>query len=69
MKPEAVGQNQFLESTGADQLRHTKIVVLREDNKARKVVTRNLGPLLLTPFHMVRLSGATHDSIKSPGKP
>jgi ATP-dependent DNA ligase len=36
--PEAVAQIEFLEWTGANHLRHTKFVGLREDKDPRKVV-------------------------------
>jgi bifunctional non-homologous end joining protein LigD len=38
LKPEAVAQVQFLEWTGADQLRHTKFVGLRDDKDPRNLV-------------------------------
>ncbi|WP_353070531.1 hypothetical protein RBB75_20785 (plasmid) [Tunturibacter empetritectus] len=38
LKPEAVAQIGFLEWTGADHLRHTKFVALRDDKEAKKVV-------------------------------
>jgi DNA ligase D-like protein (predicted ligase) len=38
LKPEAVAQIEFLEWTGADHLRHTKFVALRDDKDPRKVV-------------------------------
>ena len=38
LKPEAVAQIDFLEWTGADHLRHTKFVALREDKDPRKVI-------------------------------
>jgi DNA ligase D-like protein (predicted ligase) len=38
LKPEAVAQIQFLEWTGADHLRHTKFVALRDDKDPSKVV-------------------------------
>ncbi|CAN5441391.1 hypothetical protein BH10ACI4_BH10ACI4_28310 [soil metagenome] len=38
LKPEAVAQIDFLEWTGADHLRHTKFVALREDKDPQKVV-------------------------------
>jgi ATP-dependent DNA ligase len=38
LKPEAVAQIEFLEWTGADFLRHTKFVSLRDDKDPRKVV-------------------------------
>jgi DNA ligase D-like protein (predicted ligase) len=38
LKPEAVAQIEFLEWTGADHLRHTKFVALREDKDFRKVI-------------------------------
>jgi len=36
--PEAVAQTEFLEWTGANHLRHTKFVGLREDKEPREVV-------------------------------
>jgi bifunctional non-homologous end joining protein LigD len=38
LRPEAVARVDFLEWTGADHLRHTKFVALREDKDPRKVV-------------------------------
>jgi bifunctional non-homologous end joining protein LigD len=38
IRPEAVAQIEFLEWTGADHLRHTKFVGLRDDKDPRKVV-------------------------------
>jgi DNA ligase D-like protein (predicted ligase) len=38
LKPDAVAQIEFLEWTGANHLRHTKFVALREDKDPRKVV-------------------------------
>ncbi len=38
LRPEAVARIQFLEWTGADHLRHTKFVALRDDKDPRKVV-------------------------------
>ena len=38
LKPETVAQIAFLEWTGADHLRHTKFVALREDKDPKKVV-------------------------------
>jgi ATP-dependent DNA ligase len=38
LKPEAVAQIDFLEWTGADHLRHTKFVALRDDKDPREVV-------------------------------
>jgi DNA ligase D-like protein (predicted ligase) len=38
IRPEAVARIQFLEWTGADHLRHTKFVALRDDKDPRKVV-------------------------------
>ena len=38
LKPEAVARIDFLEWTGADHLRHTKFVALRDDKDPRKVV-------------------------------
>ena len=38
LKPEAVAEVAFLEWTGADHLRHTKFVALRDDKDSRKVV-------------------------------
>jgi bifunctional non-homologous end joining protein LigD len=38
LKPEAVAQIDFLEWTGADHLRHTKFVALRDDKDPRKVI-------------------------------
>jgi len=38
LRPETVAQIEFLEWTGADHLRHTKFVGLREDKDPRKVV-------------------------------
>jgi hypothetical protein len=38
LRPEKVAQVEFLEWTGADHLRHTKFVRLRDDKDPRKVV-------------------------------
>jgi DNA ligase D-like protein (predicted ligase) len=38
LKPEAVARIDFLDWTGADHLRHTKFVALRDDKDPRKVV-------------------------------
>lgn len=38
LRPEAVARIQFLEWTGADHLRHTKFIALRDDKDPRKVV-------------------------------
>jgi DNA ligase D-like protein (predicted ligase) len=38
LKPEAVAQIEFLEWTGADHLRHTKFVAMRDDKDPRKIV-------------------------------
>jgi DNA ligase D-like protein (predicted ligase) len=38
LRPEVVAQIEFLEWTGADHLRHTKFVALRDDKAAHKVV-------------------------------
>ena len=38
LKPQAVAQIEFLQWTGADHLRHTKFVGLRDDKDPRKVV-------------------------------
>jgi ATP-dependent DNA ligase len=38
LRPEAVAQIAFLEWTGADHLRHTKFVALRDDKDPKKVV-------------------------------
>ncbi len=38
IKPETVAQIEFLEWTGADHLRHTKFVALRDEKDPRKVV-------------------------------
>ena len=38
LRPEAVARIDFLEWTGADHLRHTKFVALRDDKDPRKVV-------------------------------
>jgi bifunctional non-homologous end joining protein LigD len=38
LKPQAVAQIEFLEWTGADHLRHTKFVGLRDDKDPHKVV-------------------------------
>jgi bifunctional non-homologous end joining protein LigD len=38
IRPAAVAQIEFLEWTGADHLRHTKFVGLRDDKDPRKVV-------------------------------
>jgi ATP-dependent DNA ligase len=38
LRPEAVAQIQFLEWTGADHLRHTKFVALRDDKDPSRVV-------------------------------
>jgi ATP-dependent DNA ligase len=38
LKPEAVAEIAFLEWIGADHLRHTKFVALRDDKDPRKIV-------------------------------
>jgi ATP-dependent DNA ligase len=38
LKPEAVVRIDFLEWTGADHLRHTKFVAIRDDEDSKKVV-------------------------------
>jgi ATP-dependent DNA ligase len=38
LKPETVAQIAFLEWTGADHLRHTTFVALRDDKDPKKVV-------------------------------
>jgi ATP-dependent DNA ligase len=38
IKPDFVAQIEFMEWTGADHLRHTKFVGLRDDKDPRKVV-------------------------------
>jgi bifunctional non-homologous end joining protein LigD len=38
VRPEVVAQIQFLEWTGADHLRHTKFVALRDDKDPWRVV-------------------------------
>jgi len=38
LKPEAMAEIEFLEWTGADHLRHTKFLVLRDDKDPKKVV-------------------------------
>jgi len=38
LRPEAVARIDFLEWTGADHLRHTKFIALRDDKDPRKVV-------------------------------
>jgi ATP-dependent DNA ligase len=38
LKPEVVAQIEFLEWTGANHLRHTKFIALRDDKDPRKVV-------------------------------
>jgi ATP-dependent DNA ligase len=38
LKPEAVAQIKFLEWTGADHLRHTRLVGMRDEKDPRKVV-------------------------------
>ena len=38
LKPEVVTQIEFLEWTGANHLRHTKFIALRDDKEPRKVV-------------------------------
>jgi bifunctional non-homologous end joining protein LigD len=43
LKPEAVAQIEFLEWTGADRLRHSRFVGLREDKNARTVVKESAG--------------------------
>ena len=37
-KPETVARVAFLEWTGANHLRHTKFIALREDKEPKKVV-------------------------------
>ena len=48
LKPETIAQVEFLEWTGADHLRHTKFIGLRDDKDPRKVVkeTYNTSSLL-----------------------
>lgn len=41
LKPKAVARIDFAEWTGADKLRHTKFIALREDKDPRKVVREN----------------------------
>ena len=43
LMPEAIAQIEFLEWTGADRLRHSKFVGLREDKNPRDVVKEQLG--------------------------
>jgi ATP-dependent DNA ligase len=43
LRPEAVAQIEFLEWTGADRLRHSKFVGLRDDKDARSVVKDHSG--------------------------
>jgi bifunctional non-homologous end joining protein LigD len=38
LRPETVARFDFLEWTGADHLRHTKFVAMRDDKDPRKVV-------------------------------
>jgi ATP-dependent DNA ligase len=38
VRPEMVAQIQFLEWTGADHLRHTKFMALRDDKDPKRVV-------------------------------
>jgi ATP-dependent DNA ligase len=38
VRPEVVAEIQFLESTGADHLRHTKFVGLKDDKDPAKIV-------------------------------
>ena len=38
VRPEVVAEIQFMEWTGADRLRHTKFVGLRDDKKPSKVI-------------------------------
>jgi ATP-dependent DNA ligase len=38
LKPEAVAQIAFLEWTGANHLRHTKFVALRDDKDPKRIV-------------------------------
>ena len=38
LKSEVVAQIEFLEWTGANHLRHTKFIALRDDKEPRKVV-------------------------------
>jgi ATP-dependent DNA ligase len=38
LRPEAVAQIAFLEWTGANHLRHTKFVALRDDKDPKKIV-------------------------------
>jgi ATP-dependent DNA ligase len=38
LKPEVVAQIEFLGWTGANHLRHTKLIALRDDKEPRKVV-------------------------------
>jgi ATP-dependent DNA ligase len=38
VRPEVVGRVEFLEWTGADHLRHTKFIALRDDKDPLKVV-------------------------------
>jgi ATP-dependent DNA ligase len=45
LNPEAVAQIAFLEWTGADHLRHTKFLALRDDKDPKKVVRETVGIL------------------------
>jgi ATP-dependent DNA ligase len=38
LRPEAVARFDFLEWTGADHLRHTKFVAMRDDKDPRRVI-------------------------------
>jgi hypothetical protein len=55
LRPELVAQIQFLEWTGADHLRHTKFVGLRDDKDPFKVVRD-----LMRPCAGVRRRGTTN---------
>jgi DNA ligase D-like protein (predicted ligase) len=43
LRPEAVAQIEFLEWTGADRLRHSKFVGLRDDKEARNITKEHSG--------------------------
>jgi hypothetical protein len=67
LKPQAVVRIDFLEWTGADHLRHTKYVAMREDKDPRKVVRETCS---LQAFRLLRndmdngpLSCGKHDGL------
>jgi ATP-dependent DNA ligase len=43
LRPEAVAQIEFLEWTGADRLRHSKFVALRDDKDPGTIIKEHSG--------------------------